>query len=795
MVKKKFESNVQFQGAGENLPGFSDRYFEVPDLTPYLRANKESLMKDYELSANEGLAKLRLEQKRDEVVHRHNDRVNALLDKREVQNLTDFSKSLTGMLQQHIDTRFEDAQYAEIRQEWVNRNLGEGNESLYNQVFENRKVESQQVGTMLNNGFPSSSIYKFQNTTGNKSFIAQRLNIQHLAATIPGWMQGEGLEAKRDITYGGDARIIKLIKDLDPDFELIDPNTGQPKLFSLSRPGEFSGSAATTTIHRLLNEHRINEVLHSVSHLPPKLLNRYLFPKLLEADTANTIELEKNNRALIVQEREEQSEKLFESSLKLNEGHLVYQQELQVLTQLYGGSSAARDRAEGKLLETYVDNIRNGYVDSVEHEQFMDQKVTRNDGAVVTMRELIGHKLDTRYNMQEIIKEGQKNYATAKAEEVQGANAVLQSHFDQLLAEGVVLNEDQIKAITALHMERNPTIYTDGSLPEPALNAITQLTTNQNLEGYDWEAAINYRKAKRGGFLLPEDLANAPANIRDAFKDDVRDEFAPDDDMVTKIEGMARSIAKTKFTQEGLLFDATAQIYSDLLTEDFLNEFVKAREGQASPGSAYKIALSAVMAKSKLQDDENPYMSAELQEPIKRSLETLASAKTALLESKDINVKIKGLDTEIQLAKEWHDNGGKGEIPSLFTELAQAFRGTTPGGVTGYEMMAAQFKAYGLGDIALPKVIQDFKQNVSPLTQRNINGYQTQSTITRSIYDDPKMIKILNIKPEEIKLKTINRNKIFQPSLNTTVKINNNNKSVSNHWSNQDDVTIFGGSY
>ena len=106
-------------------------------------------------------------------------------------------------------------------------------------------------------------------------------------------------------------------------------------------------------------------------------------------------------------------------------------------------------------------------------------------------------------------------------------------------------------------------------------------------------------------------------------------------------------------------------------------------------------------------------------------------------------------------------------------------------------MMAAQFKAYGLGDIALPKVIQDFKQNVSPLTQRNINGNQTQSTITRSIYDDPKMIKILNIQPEEIKRKAINRNKIFQPSLNTNVKFNI--QSSSNSVYNKEENTIFGG--
>ena len=90
----------------------------------------------------------------------------------------------------------------------------------------------------------------------------------------------------------------------------------------------------------------------------------------------------------------------------------------------------------------------------------------------------------------------------------------------------------------------------------------------------------------------------------------------------------------------------------------------------------------------------------------------------------------------------------------------------------------------------LGEAFEDFKKNVSPLTQRNINGYQTQSTITRSIYDDERMIKILNIKPEEIKLKTINRNRILQPSLNTNVKIKI--QSSSNSVYNKEENTIFG---
>ena len=707
-TKKKFEAKQLYQGSAQSLPSYGERYFEVPDITPALRQNRESLIADYKMTAEQGLNNLQLEYQRDKVIYDHNDRVNELIDNNNLNNLKIFSQSLSDILTTGAKIYQErseaDVMAQEVRNSIITNDLQNIDDNIFNTFKEQEIALSSVVGDLQSSGAPTSSVHSVIEQSGTKLVNHSKYRLLK-DSTKFSLMWQEAIQA--DVTLSED--MAQQFEQTYPHLKHLFRNSdGSPITINLSNLGELENTSATSTLIAVARQHHLSNILKPYAGTSRMMMNKYFYPAIRKHLAHDELITSQKAAEALKNEFLEESTSAVNVGIKNGIGGEEFEQQFAVLSRRLGSTVLAKEALQGDFYK----RVKAGEYTDGEIEIFLDQKITRNDGKEITIGDLWEKDFEVD-DFDQMRSDGREALIAAQKEDKKAADAELTLMLNNYEAE----NEEPMTIATAQkiaeeHRQKFPDYYSNIETPEPILNFLTRQQLGQHEE---WVERLNLKHAREG--ITEQDLENAPAAVVKHFEDKViPNKNSPEENNVeSQLKELSTSFARERFNVEGDNFGSAGTQFRQRVERDLRKTFSQMMASHDNAPDAVEAASKII--KSRI--DSGMYLSYDTSSD-QRARNVKASAfvqgridsgngRTAL------NTLIPDSENEIKELSDWVANKGKGELPETYQHIARMFK-TNPWDVANSQYHAATGK-----ELPKPSIIQKLEKE-DIVTQRLFNN-------------------------------------------------------------------------
>ena len=473
-----------------------------------------------------------------------------------------------------------------------------------------------------------------------------------------------------------------------------------------------------------------NQYMAQFSDMNPKMLNKYLFPKMKEYEAAYAKQWNTDQEARLEQERTDQAVTYLTQGFKTNPGATT----LQFLNQFagdFGGDAGARK----KLKEILDPLVKNNVVSLDDVEKMLDYEFINRAGQKTTIGKQFA--IDLGGLRSEAIKaENQK----IKNEDTIRKTA--QMEFDQQIRlaeqERVQKGEPSIseKSKQALLEE-----YAREIGGEPS-DYLKNLVTREDKNDEDIKDRIELKLASEGEITM-QDLDGASPALRMQYQDKVVSQpiLAGQKMWLTQGEGLVKALTRqaagltgdAKITDNPLANDAEA--YGQRMFKSLFAKYLK--DGQPA-NRAYKEAKADLeemftipggaggsLEKLPILTTANTQADQDRRIAIGNRVALNAVGKDPTIINKGV---IPGTGRELEQLTKYAETG-KGKIPDVYRAIAANSNGT----LSTWDVAQAQLQATGKGTLLrLPKVEQEVK-TFPPDVQRLLNYRPTTGRTTRAM--------------------------------------------------------------
>lgn len=678
-MPKEFQIGSRYQGYAQTQ-GFNP--IKPPDVTPLLRENRQAEQNNLQRMLDQSMSVMRInDQEERNALQRQNDIAKIVRDF-ELDDLTEFSQTLTNAI----------TGYQKYRQE--------------------KDIEAG-MALAYTDGLPEDAIRQFKETEQKaeeaatiSEGVAASLeaedaptDIVSRARNLSGW---KAYGYARGIAQLGGQQYAVFYEEAAERVKI--PIGG--RLVTLANAKDSSERAAVEAEIR-------RQYLKNFEGMNLGLLNEYLFPamKQYEAKAATSFAIEMRERL----QAERKTTLLDEMAgyVKNNNAGEGFIKLINLHQYDFGGRGKTRE----VLIQELKDGLASGRYKPEQIEALLDYEFDKDgNGKLVKVRKAFERQFE---DFDELIRQ-------AKRGEIEDANedrklrmdAFVQDLRDRVEKRGEPLNEGE-----RLHLMRQSLKMFD-QIPE----YLQTYTTLEDLDKTESKRRADYLLASKGFISTAEARTLHPsvaANFMQQGK--VKDTEIMTSPKEKEAFKELTGRAKDAFRAAGEITGGEKENrFLNNLKEAYRTEYATAvmTAGVESPEQAHDIALKRVLDRSRTDNygglADEPTISID-----EKKVENYKKAATALQNDTSIYQPLPGLESALQQLQQYQRRG-KSTLPFEFKQLAQGL-----GGISGWDLAAAQYAAHGYGQLNKPKVEQDVDK-MTPLVRGLLRDYNTPSRTLRA---------------------------------------------------------------
>jgi hypothetical protein len=458
---------------------------------------------------------------------------------------------------------------------------------------------------------------------------------------------------------------------------------------------EVTLDTAKTPAERAAVEAQIRRgFIRNFMGINPALLNKYLFPQMLDHENRQALEWNDKQAKILVEQRKAESQDELYIGINSGRGGQTVIDFINRYAGDFGGVGNAR-RVVREMLE---EGIKTRAFDPSEIDNILNYEFTARDGRKVRLGDYwgrdFGHLPDLQYEASRV--ELQRDLQAQ-----QDAKAQFQLLFDQQTAEklskGEAWSEAELKA-----MQDNWTAQGLGAPPDFLLNY-------QSREDIDEKAAketlMQLRQSR--GYLTEEDLRGVSPKVYQEMIGYVRQ----DADIAKPSEEMARDV-KSEIEARVSAYRQETDGQKEKTPEwyrtrnDAIDGFARYYRENIRTGMTPQQARDAALIRVQKNLDVGSYgkpLTATVDQQARVNLYRAREAISANPNLVNTGV-IPGTEAALQQAKAYSE-GKIRELPEIYHQLAEHHRG-----LTAWDIANAQLQAAGMGGLIKPRVEQAVDQ-------------------------------------------------------------------------------------
>lgn len=707
---KKFNTNIGFESYDE--AGTFDP-IKVPDLKPYLDANRAVEQRDLQTHMDLGLKDLKLEQERTTGVEAYNAVVQQYIAESGLANAKHLSKSLEGIVNAGIKIYDQQARKNAVID--FDKALRDGEVAPVNAILEwNLLSDEEKKKSEVIRGI-AGKYHQLQEMDDDN--IQRILNLDAWRAgpyRMKLMMQYYGNQVG-DFLSGGSNVPITL-----PEFP------GQQ--FTLDNPDAWP-EGHSFKIRAALEEANISQLVQQFQGFPEELIGTYITPQIIKWQEGNAV-----NFADDVKTRREgniQQEMGFALSVAYGSSderalYNTVQEQFKDLANFYGPQ-----QAKLAIFQQLMGDAKAGLLSREKAAEMLDTVMDPKSKKKQTYRQFLGERFIAEYDLE---------YEADKAlvDKVRTREGAIGAHKVQLKHD--VLNyvaqykKDNHGAFPPAKDLQDMVVKWEKTYNRSGWDVLTGILTAENADDNQVKANLEYLRKRQGGKLTEDQIQYASQDVQSYFRDQghvTASELTVDADNVKADKGIIEGYVNDHITSTSPWAPGALKKQT---VESAQADYVAIYQANLTGGMPHHQARSDAKAQVEKLIQQNRYKLAE------RQFGSSVAKSNAVREEfeqngYDYGIPVRALTADVNQMVNLYESTGKLKIPHAIHQFARMAK------ITPQEAAVYQSR----GKIKLPGIERDLNQRIGKNNLITING--TNQRVVRTNVDNPGLLVDLQ-KPE-----------------------------------------------
>lgn len=424
----------------------------------------------------------------------------------------------------------------------------------------------------------------------------------------------------------------------------------------------------------------------------PALLNKYLFPQMMEHENRQAIEWGERIAAIHKEERRAEAQDALFAAINSGQGGQAVIDFVNQRAGDFGGVGNARKIAAEMLRE----GVKNRVFDQSEIDAILNHEFTARDGSKVRLGDYWGRDFG---DLPDLLYEASRVNLQRELQQQDDAKKEFQLLFEQQTAQrgGQPWTEAELA-----QMAKNWEAQGLG----PAPDFLKDYQSKEDRDANDDKDRLMQIRQSRG-YLTEEDLRGVSPETYQQFIGYVRadeDLAKPSEEMAREAKGEIESRVSARLMETDGQKEKTPDWHRT--RSDAIEGFARYYRENIRNGMTPQQAHDAAMVRVQKNLDAGSYGKPLTASTDQQASANLSRARQALAANPNLvnTGVIPGTEAALQQAKRYAETG-RGEIPLIYKQLAMSHRG-----LTGWDIANAQLQAAGMGGLIKPRIEQAVDQ-------------------------------------------------------------------------------------